>query len=212
DAQTGLWAHYDAYALATPAAFEANPTLVWDWYAWRRELVARAEPNPGHYALAELARLKPDLTLVTQNVDGLHQRAGSLRVIEFHGNITRDRCFDCGALAPSPASSRERPPACQRCPGRMRPDVVWFGELIPTAALTEAFAAAETAEIFFAVGTASLVYPAAGLAETAAQAGATVVEINPDRTPLSASADYVLAGSAAAWLPAIADALRQAVS
>ena len=214
DAQTGLWAKYDAEALATPGAFRDNPTLVWDWYEWRRSLIARAEPNPAHFALAELASLKPSLTLVTQNVDGLHQRAGSQAVIEFHGNIVRNRCFECSRVADADAEldTDARPPTCRHCSGLLRPDVVWFGEAIPQTALEAAANAASAAEVFLSVGTAAAVYPAAGLAQAAGVAGATIVEINPERTPLSALANHVLDGSAASWLPAIAAAVRDGVS
>lgn len=212
EAQTGLWARYDPQQLATPGAFVANPQLVWDWYCWRRELIATAEPNAGHVALAAIAKLKPELRLVTQNVDGLHQRAGSADVIEFHGNIERNRCFDCERPAADVPASASGPPPCPHCGGLLRPDVVWFGEAIPSAALEAAFAAAAKAEVYLSVGTSAVVYPAAGLAEVAAAAGATVVEINPTPTPLSASADHVLEGTAAAWLPAIASTLVEAVS
>ncbi len=212
DAQTGLWAKYDSQALATPGAFRANPTLVWDWYEWRRSLIAQADPNPAHYALVELEGMKPALTLVTQNVDGLHQRAGSKSIVEFHGNIVRNRCFDCGVVADLEPEGDSRPPTCGHCGGFLRPDVVWFGEAIPQTALEAAAHAANAAEIFLSVGTAAAVYPAAGLAQAAAMAGATIVEINPERTPLSATADYVLDGPAASWLPAIASAVREGVS
>lgn len=212
DAQTGLWAKYDSQALATPGAFRDNPTLVWDWYEWRRSLIARADPNPAHYALAELEVLKPALTLVTQNVDGLHQRAGSESVVEFHGNIVRNRCFDCGIVPQDEPQGDSRPPACNHCGGFLRPDVVWFGEAIPQVALEAAARAANAAEIYLSVGTAAAVYPAAGLAQAAAMAGATIVEINPERTPLSTLADFVLDGSAASWLPVIASAVRERVS
>jgi len=212
DAQSGLWAKYDAESLATPQAFTKNPALVWDWYQWRRSLIAGTEPNPAHISLAELASMRPGLTLVTQNVDGLHQRAGSKSVIEFHGNIGRNKCFDCGGIADCSPDSAARPPRCDRCGGLLRPDVVWFGEAIPGAALEAAAAAADAADVFLSVGTAALVYPAAGLAQAAAAAGATIVEINPERTPLSAMADYVLDGSAASWLTAIAIVVREAVS
>lgn len=212
DAQTGLWAQHDPMALATPEGFEANPSLVWNWYQWRRGLVAAAQPNAGHIAIAEIATLVPELVLVTQNVDGLHQRAGSSAVVEFHGNLERDRCLDCNAIASGPASVSDRVPVCEACGGRLRPDIVWFGEAIPAAALDTAFAATASTEIFVAVGTAAMVYPAAGLAQLAAAAGATVVEINPERTPLSAIAHHVLVGSAASWLPAIASFLRDPVS
>ena len=212
EAQTGLWARYDPQQLATPGAFVDNPQLVWDWYCWRRELIATAEPNAGHVALAAIAKLKPALRLVTQNVDGLHQRAGSTDVIEFHGNIERNRCFDCELLAANLPAGSSGPPTCPDCGGLLRPDVIWFGEAIPPAALEAAFAAAAKAEVYLSVGTSAVVYPAAGLAEVAAAAGATIVEINPTPTPLSASADHVLEGTAAGWLPAIATALVEAVS
>jgi NAD-dependent deacetylase len=212
EAQTGLWAQYDPQQLATPGAFVDNPQRVWDWYRWRRELIAAAQPNAGHVALTTINELKPQFRLVTQNVDGLHQRAGSTDVIEFHGNIARNRCFDCERPAGNVPDDAPSPPPCPHCGGPLRPDVVWFGETIPPAALEAAFAAAANAEIYLSVGTSAVVYPAAGLAEVAAAAGATVVEINQTPTPLSASADHVLEGSAATWLPAIASALVEAVS
>ena len=203
DAQTGLWAKYDAEQLATPEAFSANPTLVWDWYVWRRELIQRAEPNAGHRALATLAQLKPELTLVTQNIDGLHQRAGNTEVVEFHGSIQRDKCFACDRPAIRTHDTAERPPRCELCDGMIRPDVVWFGEAIPAAALESAFRAVERCEVFLSVGTSALVYPAAGLAQVAAERNAIVVEININSTPLTATADYALQGLATYWLPAI---------
>jgi len=207
DAQTGLWARYDPLQLATPEAFERDPELVWRWYQWRRELIGSTVPNPAHTALAELQRLKPELTLVTQNVDGLHQRAGSTSVIEFHGSIQGNKCFRCGRPGESAEYSGESPPRCAHCEGYLRPDVVWFGEAIPTAALEAASRAVAGCEVFFSVGTSSLVYPAAALAETASSHKALVVEINTDETPLSAHADFALQGSAATWLPVIAASL-----
>jgi len=212
DAQTGLWARFDPSQLATPEAFRDNPQLVWDWYAWRRGLIAAATPNPGHRALAELAVLKPQLRLVTQNVDGLQQRAGSRDVIEIHGNIMRDRCSTCGRAAAGDSIAAPRPPPCAYCSDLVRPDVVWFGEPVPADALTAAYSAAAASEVFFAIGTSGSVYPAAGLADVAARAGAKIIEINPARTPLSATADHVLDGAAAAWLPTIAEHLKRTIS
>jgi len=212
DAQTGLWARFDPVQLATPEAFRDDPELVWAWYAWRRKLIAAASPNPGHRALAELAALKPQLRLVTQNVDGLHQRAGSRDVIEIHGNITRDRCSSCGRIAAGDTLAAPRPPRCVHCSHRVRPDVVWFGEPLPADALAAAYSAAAACEVFVAIGTSGVVYPAAGLADVAARAGATIIEINPARTPLSAAADHVLDGTAAAWLPTIAEHLKRTIS
>ncbi|MFL2547081.1 MAG: SIR2 family NAD-dependent protein deacylase [Candidatus Rariloculaceae bacterium] len=212
EAQTGLWEKYDPEELATPGAFEANPALVWDWYVWRRKLIEKAEPNAAHGALAALAELKPEMVLVTQNVDGLHQRAGSEKVVEFHGNIVRDRCFDCSRLTNQPSASEERPPRCEACNGLLRPDVVWFGEAIPEAALETAFLAAERCEVFLSVGTSAVVYPAAGLAQVAAERNATVVEINTNATPLTGTADYALQGLATFWLPAIASNVQYALA
>ena len=206
DAQTGLWAQYDPQQLATPEAFENNPEIVWQWYQWRRELIRDTSPNPAHRALAELQRLKSDLVLVTQNVDGLHQRAGSTNVVEFHGSIQRNKCFRC--QKPGPESDATQPPDCAHCGGPLRPDVVWFGETIPGAALQAAAHAVEACDVFFSVGTSSLVYPAAALAETALSRQAVVVEINPNPTPLSARADFALQGPAGQWLPVIADLVR----
>lgn len=204
DAQTGLWAKYEAEELATRTAFEANPTLVWDWYVWRRELIQGAEPNAAHRALAALANLKPELALVTQNVDGLHQRAGSENVVEIHGNIERNKCIACDRLPTALVNSEIRPPVCESCGELLRPDVVWFGEAVPEASLEFAFLAAERCEVFLSIGTSAVVYPAAGLAQVAAERNATVVEINTNSTPLSEKADYALQGLATFWLPAIA--------
>jgi NAD-dependent deacetylase len=212
DAQTGLWEQYDPLQLATPEAFARDPQLVWDWYRWRRELIAQAQPNAAHRALAALAGLKPDLSLITQNVDGLHQRAGSPEVIEFHGNIHRNKCFECEHPVPESHASARRPPACLRCGGLLRPDVVWFGEPISSAALEASYRAVESCEVFLSVGTSALVHPAASLARTALDGQALLVEVNPNTTPLSPLADYALEGSAALWLPTIASCVRQALS
>lgn len=205
DAQTGLWAQYRPEDLATPSAFRHNPELVWNWYAWRRTLARQAEPNPGHRALAQFERLFPAFRLITQNVDGLHQRAGSAAVIELHGSLERAKCFDCGAPAEHWAEGGPVPPRCARCGGRLRPDVVWFGEALPTAAITAAWTAAQSCQVFFSIGTSSLVEPAASLPGEAQRHGARLVEINPLPTPLSASADDVLRGPAGEILPALAD-------
>lgn len=201
DAQTGLWATYSPEELATPQAFRRNPKLVWEWYAWRRELVSQAQPNPGHVALAELEKRVPTFTLITQNVDGLHQRAGSRNVIELHGNIHRTKCFKEGIIVDAWPATEEVPPPCPRCGGHLRPDVVWFGENLPPQALETAVAAAHTCDVFLSIGTSGMVHPAASLPFYALQTGATLVEINPDETPLTASATYVLSGPAGQILP-----------
>jgi len=207
DAQTGLWAKYRPEDLATPEAFARDPQLVWDWYAWRRELVAEAKPNPGHLAIAALADLIGQLTLITQNVDGLHQRAGSDDVIEFHGNILQSRCTQ-GHPATGNENSDERPPRCDQCGALFRPAVVWFGESIPEAAMHSALKAIENGDIFFAIGTSAQVQPAAGLALLAKQNGATLIEINPTETPLTADCDFVLTGPSGKILPQLVTALK----
>ena len=207
DALTGLWAKFRPEDLATPEAFERDPKFVWDWYEFRRELIRQAEPNPGHFALAELAGRVPRFTLVTQNVDGLHQRAGSKGVLEYHGNILRDRCCVEQVIAERSEDSRHGLPRCAACGGLLRPDVVWFGEAIPPGPMLAAAAAAESCDVFLSIGTSSLVYPAASLAESALRAGATVIEVNPDRTDLSPAADVVLGGPSGLLLPRLLDAL-----
>jgi len=206
EAQSGLWARFDPLELATPEAFLRDPAFVWRWYRWRRELVAAVEPNAGHYALAALARRLPALTLVTQNVDGLHQRAGSPDVIEFHGNLFEDRCSAEGCLVDG-VDHADEVPRCDQCGAFVRPGVVWFGEVIPSRALASATAAAQDCDVFLSVGTSSLVWPAAGLAETARERGATVIEINLDVTPLSAQSQVVINGKAGEILPKLVDSL-----
>lgn len=198
EAQTGLWERFDPLELATPEAFARDPGLVWDWYAWRRKLVTAARPNPGHLAIAEMQRF--DLTLVTQNVDGLHQVAGSNGVLELHGNITRTRCSVEG-LEVVEYDEGESPPPCPSCGAPLRPDVVWFGEALPSGALSAASAAARGCDVFLSVGTSTLVYPAAALPFEALENGALVVEINPRETPLTPHAHHALRGPAANILP-----------
>jgi NAD-dependent deacetylase len=204
DAQTGLWAKFDPQELATPAAFARNPKFVWDWYAWRRERVGEAKPNPGHYALAAMERHVADFLLVTQNVDGLHQAAGSARVVELHGNIRRVRCSrGCGIVSAWADARDGEPPRCAACGAFLRPDVVWFEEMLPVSALEQAGEAAARCEVLLVVGTAAEVYPAAALPDTAQRSGAIVVEINPQATALSDAADYVLRGPSGVVLPAL---------
>jgi len=200
DAQTGLWAQFDPQQLATEDAFRANPSRVWDWYAFRREMIAKVEPNAGHRALAAFAQRRPgSLTLITQNVDGLHQRAGSPGVLALHGNISEDKWLDppracCNAAAAAAGS----PPYCDRCGNMLRPDVVWFGEMLPVDILAAAADAAQMCDLMLVVGTSGVVYPAAGLARNAA---GKVVIVNPEPTDLDDAADAVLRGKAAELLP-----------
>ena len=208
DAQTGLWARYDPMQLATAEAFGRDPGLVWEWYAWRRELVEKAMPNPGHEALADLERSVTSFSLVTQNVDGLHRRAGSRNVVELHCNIWRSKCSREGVVVEPREDDTEVPPSCPRCGAPLRPDVVWFGEALPADALGGAFEAAHSCDLFLSVGTSGLVQPAASLPFEALQAGAVVVEVNPEETPLTRHVQYTLRGSAGTVLPALVGSIR----
>lgn len=209
DAQTGLWSRYSPEQLATPEAFERDPRLVWEWYTWRRQLVAAVHPNPAHLALARMARLFARFSLITQNVDSLHQRAGNTEVIELHGNISRITCSrGCGIVTAFDESAA--PPPCPSCGAPLRPDVVWFGEMLPADALSRAQEAAKSCEIFFSVGTSAQVYPAAELPFSARRAGALLVEVNPEETALTASADFVLRGAAGRILPHLVHQLEAA--
>jgi NAD-dependent deacetylase len=201
DAQTGLWAKFSPEELATPRAFRRNPRLVWEWYEWRRKLVAGAKPNPAHLALAEMERFFPRFHLITQNVDGLHQRAGSRDVIELHGNITRTKCSVEGTIVSSWQDTGHVPPKCPACGALLRPDVVWFEEPMPQAEMEQATAASTTCDIFLSIGTSTVVYPAAALPAEASRSGATVIEINPQPTPFTAQAHFALAGAAGVVLP-----------
>jgi NAD-dependent deacetylase len=209
EAQTGLWSRFRPEELATVDAFVADPDNVWAWYEWRRDLVERALPNPGHLALVELESMLPDLVVVTQNVDGLHHRAGSRNLIEFHGNLFDNHCLSCGAPAPDVPRPCPSPPRCATCGSLVRPGVVWFGEAIPTRSLETAVAAADGCDLFISIGTSALVYPAAGLAARARAAGAMLVEINPEPTDLAKQADFSLTAPSGQALPALCQALSQ---
>ena len=207
DAQTGLWAQHKPEDLASPQAFERDPKLVWDWYTWRREAVKAVRPNPGHYALVEMARRIPQFTLITQNVDGLHRMAGSPQVIELHGNIQRVRCSECGKFVEDWDDDGLDVPHCAACGGLLRPHVVWFGESLPRAELESAVEAARTCDVFFSIGTSGVVQPAATLAYAAHNRGAVVVEINAEPTPLTPKADYFLQGKSGEILPGLVKAV-----
>lgn len=209
EAQSGLWENFDPHQLATPDAFLRDPELVWRWYRWRRDLVSGVEPNAGHYALVRLQGQVEQLTLVTQNVDGLHQKAGSTGVIEYHGNLFRTHCFNrCAAEGDSIGEDTDSVvPRCPVCGSYLRPGVVWFGEAIPAAALASADEAARECDVFLSVGTSSLVWPAAGLGELARQAGATVIEINIDATPLTDQSHFVVQGKSGEVLPELLNSM-----
>jgi NAD-dependent deacetylase len=202
----GLWRQHRPEDLATPEAFARGPRLVWEWYDWRRARVAQAEPNPGHLALAQLERRVPDFTLITQNVDGLHQRAGSRRVLKLHGDIWTLHCLGCGLEETNQdVPLREIPPRCT-CGGLFRPGVVWFGEALPADVLRHAMEAAAHAQVFLVLGTSAVVQPAASLPLLAQQNGAKLVEVNLEETPLSAQADASFWGKAGELLPRLLEA------
>ncbi|MEH1016286.1 NAD-dependent deacylase [Micromonospora sp. CPCC 206060] len=217
DDLTGLWARFDAEQLATPEAFHADPDLVWGWYEWRRARVRRAEPNPGHLAITTIATQAPDSTVITQNVDDLHERAGTQAAIHLHGSLFAPRCVAAahpatfpnppdGEVAELPEGRRIPPPRCASCAALVRPGVVWFGEALPEAALTAAVQAAADCDVLLTVGTSGVVHPAAEIPRIAARAGAAVIQVNPEPTPLDPVATINLRGTAAQVLPALVTA------
>lgn len=204
----GVWKKFKPEELANLGAFMKNPELVWEWYAHRKKIIANIRPNPGHYALAEMEQLFPHFAVITQNIDNLHRRAGSKTVYELHGNIERNYCMKCGA----PYANEEilgagsQPPLsirCPRCSGLIRPDVVWFGEMLPEEEWDGSIRAAEAADIFLSIGTSGVVYPAASIPLVAKRHGAYVVELNPETTPLTDSADEFIQGLSGEILPAL---------
>lgn len=199
--EAGLWRNFRPEELATPASFRRDPTLVWEWYEWRRGLIGDCQPNAAHHTLVEMERTIPHFTLITQNVDGLHRLAGSRRVVELHGNVWRMRCTRQGSVTerrdhPLP----KLPPRCE-CGALLRPDVVWFGESLPPEALQMAFEAARFCRVMLVIGTSGVVEPAASLPRLAQESGARVVEINVAATPISRYADETILGPAAVELP-----------
>ena len=199
----GLWKQYRAEDLATPQSFRRNPQLVWQWYDWRRSLIAKCKPNKGHYALVELENRKKHFALITQNVDGLHQLAGSKSILELHGNIWRTRCTQCGDIREDRRVPIPILPHCEKCGGLLRPDIVWFGESLNHNILNSSFEALKQCNVFITVGTSAIVQPAASFLSIAKQNGAITIEINLDKTPNSDLADYSLIGKADEILPQI---------
>jgi NAD-dependent deacetylase len=204
----GLWQGHRAQELATPEAFERNPKLVWEFYDYRRRALSKLSPNPAHIALAELEeRLKTKgdkdgLTIITQNVDGLHRAAGSEKILELHGNIWRVRCTACAEVTENQDVPIKILPFC-KCGGLLRPDIVWFGEMLPDTIFEQACAASEGADIMLVIGTSGVVQPAASLAAMARAGGAYLVEINPEKTPLSENTDMSITAKAAQILPLV---------
>jgi len=206
DPLTGFWAKFNPAQLATATAFRNDPAMVWGWYEWRRAQVALARPNKAHLAIAALAQHVPELVVVTQNVDDLHERAGSKGVIHLHGSLQAARCFACARmydLAESPPPEiepgRVEPPRCTHCNGKIRPGVVWFGEELPRYELRAAFKFAQNADLLLSVGTSGMVYPAARIPEIALEHGARVVNVNT--ALVDTTGDTSLTGQAAEWLP-----------
>jgi len=232
----GLWNKYDPMDLATFEAFDEDPLKVWKWYLWRMFKIAKTQPNPAHYALVEMEKMFPNFWHITQNVDGLHRVAGQRRFLELHGNIWDGKCRYCGAFYPYvefkklfPLADRdylatlseeefkekilegltyEKLPKCKTCGGIVGPGVVWFGENLPEEVLNKAFDLAKEAKVCFSIGTSAVVYPAAYIPEICKKTGGTLIEINPDETPLTPYADFVFRDSAAKVLPKIVEALR----
>lgn len=217
DKQTGLWERFDAHELATPEAFSRDPSLVWGWYEWRRARVLRASPNPAHLAIAQLVMWVPKLTLITQNVDDLHERAGSSSVLHLHGELMRPRCQRCHKPWSYPdgipdipeGGCRIAPPVCPHCGAHIRPGVVWFGENLPEREWLAAGTAANHCDALLCIGTSSVVQPAASLTRMAIANGATTVQINPNVTEIDDEVACSLHGPAGEVLPALVEMMRR---
>lgn len=211
EAQDGLWARYAPMMMASREGFLSNPKLVWEWYEYRFGMVEAARPNPGHLAIAELEQIIPGAAVITQNIDGLHQAAGSRLVYELHGSIRRYKCLSgrhTGFTRQDVLAAGEKPPRCPRCGDLLRPDVVWFGEYLPEDVLAAAFALSEQCDAILVVGTSGVVQPAASLPFVAARAGALVIDVNPERDEIADVADIFLQGRGGAILPELVAALR----
>jgi NAD-dependent deacetylase len=200
DAPNALWGKFDPAKLASADGFLSDPPLVWRWYEERRRMISTAAPNPGHLAIARLETLFDDFVVITQNIDDLHRKAGSKNIVEMHGNIFRFKCFDMNHPIDTLPEDGRVPPRCG-CGSLIRPDVVWFGELLPEHAVHLAYSALERCEVMLVVGTSGVVYPAAGFPEVARNHGARVIEINPEATPITPLADVFLGGRAGEILP-----------
>jgi NAD-dependent deacetylase len=204
----GLWNKYSPQELATPQAFYKNPSLVWQWYSWRRKIIKQAKPNAGHYSIARIESIKKEkFYLITQNIDGLHLKAGSKKVIEFHGNIFREKCISCDFKRYS-EEIYEEVPRCEKCGNIMRPDVVWFGEPIPQSIIEESARIVKEADLLLSVGTSGVVYPAAGFIEYFISSGKKVIEINIEKTPFSDLLIHIN-GKAGEILPKVVELLEK---
>ena len=206
DAQEGLWARYRPEELATREGFRNDPARVWGWYNYRRGLISRCAPHAGHGALAQLERLVPQMAVVTQNIDGMHVRAGSSTVLELHGNINRFKCFENDhpvdiELPVTNSDGPVEPPKCSICGSPLRPDVVWYGEILPPGVFERAESLARSCDVMLVVGTSGIVYPAAALPLAAKAGGGKVVEVNVERSELTQTMDIFLQGPAGVVLP-----------
>ncbi|NOY88733.1 MAG: NAD-dependent deacylase [FCB group bacterium] len=206
----GLWGKFKPEELATMSAFMANPEVVWEWYNWRRELMENVEPNPGHWAISEMEKWFDEFTLITQNVDGLHRLARTRHIIELHGNIYRNKCADCNqSFEIKDDIDPNNIPRCDKCEGKIRPDVVWFGEMLDSRIIDEAFYQSEHADVFFSVGTSAVVHPAASLPLVAKNHGAVVVEVNIEETPITYLADFHIPSKSGEFLPELIKELKK---
>lgn len=203
----GIWNKLKPEELANFNAFMRNPQMVWEWYNHRKKIIHESKPNAGHIAIAEFEKYFDDVTVVTQNIDNLHRRAGSNKIYELHGNIERNYCINCRTFYNEELNFSEGVPKC-KCGGLIRPDVVWFGEFLPADQLEASEKAAINSDIFFVVGTSAVVYPAAGLVYTAKRAGSYIVEVNIEETEVSSIADISFFGEAGKVLPEILEEVK----
>lgn len=205
--ESGIWKKFRPEELANFDAFMRNPDLVWEWYSMRKNMMSEVSPNPGHYSLVKMEEYYPVFTLITQNIDNLHREAGSKNILEVHGNIRRNYCLDCRInYNDEDLELGDQAPRCE-CGGLIRPDVVWFGEILPEDVLTKSFRASENCEVFFSIGTSAVVYPAAMFPQSAKRSGALLIEINPEITPLTPMTDYYFSGASGEILPVLLKAM-----
>lgn len=207
DPKNGIWSTFNLEELATPEGFIKNPKRVWEWYLYRKEIIKDVKPNPGHYALVELECYYKDFWLITQNIDGLHALASSKNILELHGNIHRNKCFNEGTIIRDLPKGNESPPRCPNCHGFLRPDVVWFNELLPEYELSKANEVASQCDVFISAGTSAIVYPAADLPLIAKKAGAYVIEVNVEETAISPYVDVTILGKTGIVLPRLVQVL-----
>jgi NAD-dependent deacetylase len=205
----GIWNKLKPEELANFDAFLRNPEMVWEWYSHRKKIIHQSEPNPAHMAIAEMQNIFNEVTVVTQNIDNLHRRAGSKKIYELHGNIERNYCINCKTFYNDELPFKGRIPTCTKCGGLIRPDIVWFGEYLPQDQFHDSAAASKNCDVFFVVGTSAVVYPAASLIYTARENGSYIVEVNIEETEISYLADKSFYGEAGKILPSIVEELKK---